>query len=710
MDLIVVVSTQTQPHQLENSPPRSRLLMVMEFQDAVQKDALSRTLTKFLTDTSYKEFIKSSSTFNHKLVRERKFRLPFLDSQTGVAQSDCCLWMTEKDRQIETSAATETTTATTTIAPEATHIQTNSVYNNNYGDEQKYDSHQQQQQQQQQQQKRVTTQFNSGRIYTYPAKRWVKRKRQYLLDDVYLRNRLSNPNSQQNHLSSGPSSSNLAYQQDQSVLMDHSSNDTQQLLHHHHTHPHHQSSSSSHVRISDAASGHNNISFNHSNSHNESINHASNNNNSNNHQHHLPHHQQQHHHYNNDSSFMHDSSSNSNAYPWNINEQSKDATSSSKIDPDESTSEATAHGDDSNDPHSALQFMNHQQQQQQHPQSHNHNPIKQNTNQSVTPTPKKKRERKFKIEKTNDPLEPYKCEWCEKSYKTRPGLTYHRNHCHAKNVVSNSSDETIIGEEQGNNSHGNTPNSGSNHIPTSGLNSKQAQSSSSSTSSSLASSNHLPGGNSRSNGSFDTNHSTNHNNSRNGTSKSNSKSKTKTTDNSNDNSLKIYCDFCYGGPDENKKTQLPEELISCDCGRSAHPTCLNFTANTLLSVKKYKWQCIECKSCILCGKSDNDDKLLFCDDCDRGYHMYCLKPPLDQLPEGSWSCDLCMAEYYGAKPKSEKTKQDGGEESREEKMTESTAATSSTTTTTTTTTTITTTTSTEAISELPAKEKVKVEA
>lgn len=29
------------------------------------------------------------------------------------------------------------------------------------------------------------------------------------------------------------------------------------------------------------------------------------------------------------------------------------------------------------------------------------------------------------------------------------------------------------------------------------------------------------------------------------------------------------------------------------------------------------------------------DQLLFCDDCDRGYHMYCLSPPLSEPPEGN---------------------------------------------------------------------------
>ena len=68
-----------------------------------------------------------------------------------------------------------------------------------------------------------------------------------------------------------------------------------------------------------------------------------------------------------------------------------------------------------------------------------------------------------------------------------------------------------------------------------------------------------------------------------------------------------YCDFCLGDSDENKKTSSAEKMISCsDCGRSAHPTCLQFTQRMVLSIKKYRWQCIECKSCAVCGTSDND--------------------------------------------------------------------------------------------------------
>uniref|UniRef100_A0A6G1S5X2 Zinc finger protein DPF3 n=1 Tax=Aceria tosichella TaxID=561515 RepID=A0A6G1S5X2_9ACAR len=495
-------------------------------------------------------------------------------------------------------------------------------------------------------------QLTTGRIYTYPAKRWVKRKRQYLLDDVYLRQRLAQTSaSQQNHFSSGQSSSNNPLAQDQQMLNDHSSNDTQHLLHQqqldhthtHHQHPH-QNSYSTYSRMTDANSGQNS-SFN--NNHTDGINH--------NHHHH--------HHYNNDSSFMHDSSSNSNAYPWNMNEQSKDATTSSKVDPDESTSEATtAHGDqdDSNDPQHITQqnYINHH-----NPQHHHHNQSQnQILNQSIeqgTPTPsKKKREKKYKIVKSNDPLKPYKCEWCDMSYKTRPGLTYHRNNCHSKNVVSNSSDETVIGDEPSNsNDHvGNV--SSSNHHTGSNSNSRSKQT----PSASLAQANHITGDKSRTNGNLEPNHIITNNSKNNGTSRVRNQ-----VENNNDKSP--LCDFCLGDVNENKKTMKPEELVSCECGRSGHPTCMNFTENILLSVKKYRWQCIECKSCGLCGTSDNDDQLLFCDDCDRGYHVYCLNPPLDKPPDGNWSCTLCMEEYHsGENEKQPEEKKEGDKHKEQEKL------------------------------------------
>jgi zinc finger protein ubi-d4 len=37
------------------------------------------------------------------------------------------------------------------------------------------------------------------------------------------------------------------------------------------------------------------------------------------------------------------------------------------------------------------------------------------------------------------------------------------------------------------------------------------------------------------------------------------------------------------------------------------------------------------------------------DDCDRGYHMYCLQPKILEPPAGSWSCKLCTEEFHSNK-------------------------------------------------------------
>ncbi|OON19350.1 PHD-finger [Opisthorchis viverrini] len=118
---------------------------------------------------------------------------------------------------------------------------------------------------------------------------------------------------------------------------------------------------------------------------------------------------------------------------------------------------------------------------------------------------------------------------------------------------------------------------------------------------------------------------------------------------SNTSDTEYACDFCLGDARLNKKTGQPEDMLRCsDCGRCAHFTCLQFTANMVSSVRTYRWQCIECKTCWLCGTSENDEQMLFCDDCDRGYHMYCLTPPLSEPPEGSWSCKLCVDHFRDA--------------------------------------------------------------
>ncbi|KAH7660386.1 Dpf2 protein, partial [Aphelenchoides avenae] len=44
-------------------------------------------------------------------------------------------------------------------------------------------------------------------------------------------------------------------------------------------------------------------------------------------------------------------------------------------------------------------------------------------------------------------------------------------------------------------------------------------------------------------------------------------------------------------------------------------------------------------------------KLLFCDYCDHGFHLYCLKPPLKEAPENEeWACRLCQRDFKAGRP------------------------------------------------------------
>uniref|UniRef100_A0A673Y2J7 [histone H3]-trimethyl-L-lysine(4) demethylase n=1 Tax=Salmo trutta TaxID=8032 RepID=A0A673Y2J7_SALTR len=48
--------------------------------------------------------------------------------------------------------------------------------------------------------------------------------------------------------------------------------------------------------------------------------------------------------------------------------------------------------------------------------------------------------------------------------------------------------------------------------------------------------------------------------------------------------------------------------------------------------------------CRMCGRGDEDEKLLLCDGCDDNYHTFCLLPPLTEAPKGNWRCPKCVAE------------------------------------------------------------------
>ncbi|KAF8448724.1 regulator of chromosome condensation 1/beta-lactamase-inhibitor protein II [Boletus edulis BED1] len=64
--------------------------------------------------------------------------------------------------------------------------------------------------------------------------------------------------------------------------------------------------------------------------------------------------------------------------------------------------------------------------------------------------------------------------------------------------------------------------------------------------------------------------------------------------------------------------------------------------------------------CLVCNKDNgDDDPALECDKCDHPYHLGCLDPPLQAIPEGEWFCPKCtdeMEALANSASKSSKTK------------------------------------------------------
>ncbi|XP_075748284.1 bromodomain adjacent to zinc finger domain protein 2B isoform X4 [Rhipicephalus microplus] len=100
--------------------------------------------------------------------------------------------------------------------------------------------------------------------------------------------------------------------------------------------------------------------------------------------------------------------------------------------------------------------------------------------------------------------------------------------------------------------------------------------------------------------------------------------------------MKASCQFCHSGDNE-------QMLLLCDgCDKGYHTYCFKPKMD---KIPDGDWYCYEClnktqdeKVCILCGKKG---KLVRCDACPKVFHHTCLDPPLSKPPKGKWCCSGC---------------------------------------------------------------------
>ncbi|XP_017073357.1 bromodomain adjacent to zinc finger domain protein 1A [Drosophila eugracilis] len=59
--------------------------------------------------------------------------------------------------------------------------------------------------------------------------------------------------------------------------------------------------------------------------------------------------------------------------------------------------------------------------------------------------------------------------------------------------------------------------------------------------------------------------------------------------------------------------------------------------------------------CKVCRRGSDPEKMLLCDECNAGTHMFCLKPKLRSVPQGNWYCNDCV-KSLGLNAENEKDK------------------------------------------------------
>ncbi|KAI0078717.1 RCC1/BLIP-II [Panus rudis PR-1116 ss-1] len=106
------------------------------------------------------------------------------------------------------------------------------------------------------------------------------------------------------------------------------------------------------------------------------------------------------------------------------------------------------------------------------------------------------------------------------------------------------------------------------------------------------------------------------------------------------------------GPDEPKSATKPtknQPLDGIDVFRvsAAQNTSLFLAhpSDKLSDLPRHPLEMEAPELCVICSKDNGeDDSPLECDKCDNPYHLGCLDPPLDGVPDGEWFCPECEAE------------------------------------------------------------------
>ncbi|KAL4574566.1 hypothetical protein LXL04_021400 [Taraxacum kok-saghyz] len=100
---------------------------------------------------------------------------------------------------------------------------------------------------------------------------------------------------------------------------------------------------------------------------------------------------------------------------------------------------------------------------------------------------------------------------------------------------------------------------------------------------------------------------------------------------------KVMCRLCFSG--ENEEIERAKKMLSCkNCNKKYHRTCVKSWAPNRDLFHWSSWTCPSCRTCEVCRRTGDPNKLMYCKRCDGAYHCYCQQPPHKNVSTGPYLC------------------------------------------------------------------------
>ncbi|KAJ0063433.1 hypothetical protein NL108_002751, partial [Boleophthalmus pectinirostris] len=74
--------------------------------------------------------------------------------------------------------------------------------------------------------------------------------------------------------------------------------------------------------------------------------------------------------------------------------------------------------------------------------------------------------------------------------------------------------------------------------------------------------------------------------------------------------------------------------------------------------------------CKVCRRKGDDEKLILCDECNKAFHLFCLRPALYRIPVGEWLCPACQPTVAPRRGSRSRNYNEDGEDDEDEEDSE----------------------------------------